>query len=242
MKNILITGISKGLGLELCRSLLRDEGVVIYGVSRTMTSELEHLRKQYKERLHWQPFDLANTEAIEIELFGRFITPNIILHGFIDNAAILYKDLVVRMDPFAVSWLMKINVEAPMVLTKCVLRNFMHHKTKGSIVHFSSICAHDGFNGLAMMGASKGALESFSRSVACEYGRCGIRSNVVVIGLLEMGMGFSVNGQQSADLKSRSPLGINTEYKSIEQTVRLLLSESGGSITGQNIHINSGIL
>ncbi len=111
MKNIFITGISKGLGLELCRSLLRNEEMILYGVSRTMTPELEQFVKQYEGRLHWQAFDLAKTGAIEADLFDGFITPGTILHGFIDNAAILYKDLVVHINSSGLSELMKVNVE-----------------------------------------------------------------------------------------------------------------------------------
>ena len=48
--NILVTGCSRGVGLEICRVLLA-EGHMVYGISRTYTSEFEELEKKYQGKV-----------------------------------------------------------------------------------------------------------------------------------------------------------------------------------------------
>ena len=242
MKNILITGISRGLGLLLTEMLLSNShDCVIYGVSRTKSDELNCLLERYPQRLKWLSFDLNCLDQIEQRVFDDFIGKDTVITDFVNNAAILYKDLILRINIERMEELFRVNVHAPFVLCKCVVRNFLQHKTAGSIVHLSSICAHKGFDGLSMMGATKSAIEAFSRTLAKEYGRKGIRSNVVVVGLLDIGMGHTVNNAQMKDLFSQSALGKVTDYKSVLSMTEYLLSENANSITGQTIHVNAGI-
>ena len=243
MKNILITGISHGVGLYLTRLLLSMNKYVIYGISRQKTPELEELMEKYPNNIKWKSFDLEYPHNIEKELFEDFIniktTP---LYAFINNAAILYKELIARIDIEQMNSLMQINLISPIILTKFVLRNFLYHKTAGTIIHLSSICAHRGFDGLSMIGASKGGIEAFSRNTAMEYGKKGIRSNNVVIGILDVGMSFDVTDKQRDDIFNSSSLKGYTDINSVIHTINYLLSEQAQSITGQNLHVNAGIV
>ena len=223
MHNIFITGISRGLGLELTRHFL-DKGDRVTGLSRTLSPELDKLRCDYPDRLVWFPFDVI---AFDV---------------FIDNAAILYKNLIHRIDGDSMAGMVAVNTIAPMIVTKIMLSNFLQHKTEGSIIHFSSICAHRAFNGLSMMGATKAAIEAFSRDTAHEYGRFGIRSNTIVAGLLEIGMKSTVNEKLTSGLLSISSLGRLVDTGSVVEMVDYLCSEKARCITGQEIHINSGIV
>jgi NAD(P)-dependent dehydrogenase (short-subunit alcohol dehydrogenase family) len=47
IKNILVTGVSRGLGIQVVKSLLADSHYCVYGVSRSMTPELEMLLSVY---------------------------------------------------------------------------------------------------------------------------------------------------------------------------------------------------
>ena len=61
--NILLTGASRGVGLEICKVLL-EKGNTVYAISRSHTSELAELEIAYKGRLFFKSIDLANTEMI----------------------------------------------------------------------------------------------------------------------------------------------------------------------------------
>jgi 3-oxoacyl-[acyl-carrier protein] reductase len=239
--NIFITGISKGLGLEMTRRFLND-GHSVMGISRTMTPELKQLLDAHPEQLTWHSCDLSETNKIEERLRNQFPLDAVPIHAFIDNAAMLYKNLIHRLDAIEVAKMVAVNAIAPMIVTKVMLNNFLKFKTQGSIVHLSSICAHRAFNGLSVMGATKAAIESFSKDIASEYGRFGIRSNVIVAGLLEIGMKSTVNEKLTEDLKSISSLRKLVDTPSIIDMVAYLISSKAQCITGENIHIDAGIV
>lgn len=239
--NIFITGISRGLGLELTRHFLQ-EGHVVMGVSRTWTTELDELLVRFPDRLKWCHCDLLETEKIESCLQTNFSLLETRIDAFIDNAAMLYKNLIHRIDAVEVAKMVAVNTVAPMVVTKIMVDNFLRFKTEGVIIHMSSICAHRAFNGLSAMGATKAALEAFSRDVAFEYGRFGIRSNTIVAGLLEIGMKSTVNEKLTDGLKSISSLRRLVDTQSIVDMMDYLLSEKASCITGEIIRIDAGIV
>lgn len=55
--NILVTGCSRGVGLEICRVLLEKE-YVVFGIARTYTPEFELLEKTYPNRLYFRFFSV----------------------------------------------------------------------------------------------------------------------------------------------------------------------------------------
>ena len=90
----------------------------------------------------------------------------------------------------------KVNVFSPMMLTKYIIRDMILNKTYGSIVHISSISVHTGYKGLAMYASTKGSLEAFSKNTSREWGRMGIRSNIVCPGFMDTNMSSSLNDEQ----------------------------------------------
>ena len=140
MKTVFITGISRGLGLKLTEYYL-SEGYRVLGVSRTKTIELESLLGKYPSMLLWHQLDLSEVDVLE-ERLAKILALVEKIDIFIDNAAILYKDLVHRIKEQELAKMFAINTIAPIVVTKVVINNFLFHKTKGVIVHISSICAH----------------------------------------------------------------------------------------------------
>lgn len=241
MKTVFITGISRGLGLKLTRHYLR-KGCRVIGVSRTMSRELNVLTNEFANTLEWRQFDLGDVFGMENRLEETLHLNDETIDIFIDNAAILYKELIHRIRADEMAKMVNINTVAPIIVTKMVINNFLRHKTKGIIVHISSICAHRSFYGLSMIGATKAAIETFSQDTAYEYGRFGIRSNTVVLGLMEIGMRSTVNDRLTKDLKSMAALGQLIDTESVVNTIDYLTSEKSYCITGEKIHIDAGIL
>lgn len=241
MKNILITGISRGLGLELSRHFL-EKGDHVIGISRTKSEEINELTNQYPTLFIWKKFDLVRICEDENSIKEAIPLDTMPLDAFIDNAAILYKDLIHKIDIDKMSKMFDVNTIAPIILTKLVLNNFLRFKKEGAIVHISSICAHKAFNGLSMIGATKAAIEAFSRAIAYEYGRFGIRSNTIVAGLLDIGMRNTVSTKLTEELKAITAMRKLVDTQSILDLTDYLISDENHCITGQNIHINAGII
>jgi 3-oxoacyl-[acyl-carrier protein] reductase len=129
-----------------------------------------------------------------------------------------------------------------MVLTKYSLRNMLLHKTKGSIIHISSISVHTGYKGLSMYASTKGALEAFSKNIAREWGELGIRSNCIVSGFMETEMSSSLNHDQKNRIYNRTSLKKPVDISSVAETVSFLISDAASSITGQNINVDNGTI
>lgn len=239
--NILLTGISKGLGLTIADTLLKS-GHTVYGISRTRTALLTKLTSEFPVQLRWLQYDLENPANIRQDVFKSWIGLTTPLHGFINNAAYAYDDIITNANIKPLEKMFRINVFTPIILTKFVLRHMLLHNTAGSIVHISSISAHTGYKGLAMYASTKGALEAFSKNTAREWGERGIRSNCLVAGFMETEMSSSLTEDQKNRIYQRTSLKKPTEVTSVADTILFLMSDGAKSITGHNLHVDSGTI
>ncbi len=239
MKNILITGGSRGLGLEIAREQIAIGNRAII-VCRRISAELSDLQKQHPSKVSTHLFDLQHVEQIKSGLFKEQIGYETPLHGLVNNAAMAYEDLVTDIDQEALSRMFRVNVFAAMELTKHAIRNMLLHQCRGSMVHISSVCVHTGYKGLAMYAATKGAIEAFSKNVAREWGAKGIRSNCVVAGFMETDMTKQLSDSQKNRIFKRAALQQPTKPFSVAAAIKHLLSDESLSMTGQNMIVDAG--
>ncbi|MBN2779251.1 MAG: SDR family oxidoreductase [Bacteroidales bacterium] len=239
--NIVITGVSKGLGLYLCKILL-EKSYNVFGISRSKTIELEDLMSMYPDSFKWLNYNLNNTDNIRQDIFKNWIGFDIPIHGLVNNAATAYDDIITNLDIDSLEQMFTVNVFASMILTKFAIRHMLLHNIKGSIVHISSISVHTGYKGLSMYAATKGALEAFSKNVAREWGEIGIRSNCLVAGFMETEMSSTLTNEQKNRIYNRTALKKSVEINSVAETIEFLISQKSNSITGQNINVDSGTI
>lgn len=239
--NILVTGVSKGVGFGLLEKLL-SEGHNCYGISRTKTPELELLEKNYPDYLNWKAYDLIDTDSIRDEIYKNWIGFDVPIHGYVNNAALAYDDIITNLNLGDLEKMYRVNVFTPMVITKYFIRQKLLHNISASIVHLSSISAHTGYKGLAMYASTKGALEAFSKNTAREWGGKGVRSNCLVAGFMETDMSSGLSEDQKKRIYKRTSLKKATLIESVCSTIQFLLSEKSSSITGQNIFVDSGTI
>ncbi|WP_374444612.1 SDR family oxidoreductase [Epilithonimonas sp.] len=239
--NVLITGISRGVGFEIAKLFL-ENGHRVYGISRTESDELKALERQYPDHLFFKNFDLSDPENIKQNIFKDFITNHIPIHVLINNAAMAYDDIVTNLNYPELKTMFDVNLYSPMFLTKYAIRNMIYNRISGSIIHISSISAHTGYKGLSMYAASKGALQSFSKNISREWGERGIRSNIVVPGYMETAMNAKLTQDHKNRIFKRTALKKETDMQSVAETVLFLAGEKSKSITGQEIFVDSGTL
>jgi 3-oxoacyl-[acyl-carrier protein] reductase len=240
-RHIVVTGGSRGLGLTIVRQLA-ILGCRVTAINRTNSVQLNQIQNDFGDQVALVTCDLSDSSAVIEALASERLGLQQPFHGLVNNAAIAYDDLVTNLDQERLEASFRVNVFAPMELTKHVIKNMLLHRTPGSIVHMSSICAHTGFKGLSMYAASKGALEAFSKSIAREWGVKGIRSNCVVAGFMETEMSKSLNSEQRKKIGNRASLQRSTSVESVAATVLFLLSDASSSTTGQEMVVDCGTL
>jgi len=240
-KNILLTGCSRGVGLETTKILI-NKGYNVYGVSRKLTDEYQELLTAYPKQVFFKSYDLVNVVDIQKGLFKNFLSNSIPLHGFINNAAIAYDDIITNLNIDKLDMMYKVNVFSPLNITKYAIRNMIYNRINGSVIHISSISVHTGYKGLAMYASSKGALEGFSKNTAREWGEKGIRSNCLVAGFMDTDMSSTLPDDMKNRIFKRTSMKKPTELSSVANTIEFLLSDGSNSITGQNIHVDSGTI
>lgn len=86
VKNIILTGGSKGLGLEITTCLLHS-GYHVHVINRTLTAELKQLKNQYEDQLYIYLYDLTNVDGLTTFLKQNFPV-KLTIGGFVNNAAI----------------------------------------------------------------------------------------------------------------------------------------------------------
>lgn len=225
MKNILLTGDSKGLGENIKLKLI-DSGYNVIGLSRS-GDDIK--------------YDLSDVDGIK-DLYLNIIKDRGPIHGYINNAALAYDDIITNLNSEKLMEMYKVNVFSPMMLTKYVIRDMMLNKTKGSIIHVSSISVHTGYKGLSMYASTKGSLEAFSKNTSREWGRIGIRSNIVCPGFMDTNMSSSLNDEQRNKIFKRNSRQKELTTDEVSSTVKFLISEDSSGITGQIIHVDNGTI
>ena len=238
--NILVSGVSRGVGIAICKKLLA-EGHSVYGISRSHSDEVKELQAQFPNQFFFYSFDLSDTDNVRKEIFKNFLN-QISLDALVNNAAMAYDDIITNLNYEELLKMYQVNVFSPMMMTKYAIRNMILNHKQGSIIHISSISAHTGYKGLSMYAASKGALQSFSKNISREWGERGIRSNIVVPGYMETAMNAKLTAEHKNRIFKRTALKKETDMKSVAETVLFLSDERSKSITGQEIFVDSGTL
>ncbi|TDF39443.1 SDR family oxidoreductase [Alteromonadaceae bacterium M269] len=234
---VVVTGASRGLGLAVCRQLLLD-GYSVVAVARALTDELKVLSEKYTDDLKFSALDLSQTDELPefcqrlIKEFGR-------PYALINNAASGHDGVLATMPNEEIGNLLELNIQAPILLSKYLVRSMMLNR-RGRIINISSIIAKTGFNGLSVYAATKAALEGFSRSLAREVGKAGITVNCVAPGYLKTDMTSELTGEKLKSIERRSPLGQLANVEDVAHMVSYLLSEKADRVTGTVMTVDAG--
>ena len=159
MKTIVITGATRGLGFAVSKQLL-SEGYRVIATGRSLSEELKELCGQFTKKIFFEPFDFNEIKNIH-EFSNSLISNYGRIWGLINNAAIGNDGVLATMHESDIAQILRINVEAPILLTKYLIRPMLINRS-GRIVNISSIIATTGFSGLSVYGATKAAISGFT--------------------------------------------------------------------------------
>jgi 3-oxoacyl-[acyl-carrier protein] reductase len=238
MRNVLVSGGTRGVGLAVARKLVKD-GFSVFAIGRKESDALnEAIAELPSGRLHFVPFDLLNVDAIP-DLIRELKAEHGAFYGLVNNAALGTDGLLSNMHNSDIEKLVKLNTVSPIVLTKYVMRAMMT-AASGRIVNISSIIGFTGYSGLSVYGATKASMQGFTRSLAREVGRLGITVNAVAPGFMETEMTESMTAEQRGKIASRAALKRLVDVEDVANAVSFLMSDAARNITGTVMTVDAG--
>jgi 3-oxoacyl-[acyl-carrier protein] reductase len=241
MRNVVVTGASRGIGLAIVRKLAAA-GYAAIAVARRnsdqLKSAIDEAARAELGALHFVPFDLAEIEKIPdlVKNLRKEFGP---IYGLVNNAALGSDGVLATMHNSTIETLVRVNTLSPIVLTKYVVRSMMS-KGGGRIVNVASIIGFTGYSGLSVYAATKASMLGFTRSLAREVGQLGVNVNAIAPGFLDTDMTQGLAGEQRQKVARRSALRRLAEVDDIANAVEFLLGDGGRNITGTVLTIDAG--
>ena len=241
MRNVIVTGGSRGLGLGIVRKLT-GEGYRAIAIARRGNGQLSEAMEETKRRnsgaIHFVPFDFGNVDGIA-DLTRNLRQEFGPIYGLVNNAALGSEGVLANMHNSRIEQLVRVNTVAPIVLTKYIVRMMMSEGC-GRVVNVASIIGFTGYSGLSVYGATKASMIGFTRSLAREVGQLGVNVNAVAPGFIDTEMTQGLDDKQRAQVARRSALRRLPEVDDVANTVAFLLGDGGKNITGTVLTVDAG--
>ena len=133
------------------------------------------------------------------------------------------------------------NLNSNFQIIRALLPNMLS-KRSGKIIGISSIVGTTGNPGQANYVASKSGLVGLYKSIASEVAKRNINVNIISPGFISTSMTDNLNEEQKKSYLSNIPMSRFGKPEDIANIVFFLSSEDSSYITGQNFHVNGGML
>ena len=249
MKNLigkvaLVTGASRDIGRAISISLAKAgvKVLVNYYRDKSMGEKTVSIIKNNGGNAKAVYADVTNSGDVSKmikksqEVFGNEV------HILVNNVGGLFaRKKISEIDENFYNLLMDVNFKSVFLVTKAI-KPLMPEG--GSIVNISSQAARDGGgSGSSLYSASKGAVTSYTRALAKEFGPDGIRVNAITAGMTSTRFHDDFTSDEiRKKVAGATPLRREGKPEEIADLAIYLASDSSSYITGANIDINGGIL
>jgi 3-oxoacyl-[acyl-carrier protein] reductase len=239
-RTVLVTGGSTGLGAGIVASFL-ESGDQVATCSRSTTPAIDEWSKDgaLAGRFHHACVDLVDGAAGAtfvgdvIERFGG-------IDVLVNNAGVAREGMLALFGDDDIDTVLDLNLRATIRLTRQVTRHMLARRS-GTIINITSIVGVSGYRGLSVYGATKAALDGFTRALARELGSRDIRVNSVAPGYLRTAMTGTMDDAHLDQIARRTPLGRLGDPDDITGVIQFLCSPAARFITGQTIVVDGGI-
>ena len=234
-KIVLVTGASRGIGLEAAKHFSK-EGYKVIGSSRGDFNLGELIGDESAISVQ---LDLMSKESIK-NLFADLKSDDLLPSVLVNNAGITKDQLFLRMKDEDWDDVIETNLNGLFRVTKAFIKPMVKNRF-GRVINISSVAGLMGNSGQVNYSSSKSAMVGFSRSLAKELGSRNITSNVVAPGFIETDMTTFLNDDEKVEVSKNIPMKRFGTVQDVAKCIVFLASDEANYITGQTISVDGGL-
>ena len=241
MKNILITGGSRGIGAAIAKALASKDYRVIINYNKS-EKEAKEVLNYIKDRTvgYMVKADISKPEEVDA-MFSEIecmVGPVDIL---VNNAGIAMYGLFQDASLEEIENLFKVNVGGLLNVTKRALPGMISMKS-GKILNVSSIWGIVGASNESHYAATKAAIISYTKSLANELSYSGISVNCIAPGAILTEMCTDLGTCTLEEVRHDIPFGRLGTVEEVANLAKFIVSDENSYMTGQVISQNGGMV
>ena len=238
MKNIVITGSSRGIGKCLVENFAKDGHNVILNYNKSK-KQAEQIKNELAEQgIKIEIFKADVSKREDVKKLIKFALKNMeSIDVLINNAGIA--KLQIFQDVTEDDWneIMDTNLKSVYYTIQETIPNMIQRK-EGCIINISSMWGIVGASCEAVYSASKAGMDAITKSLAKELGPSNIRVNSIAPGVINTDMNSSIDEKIKEEIKKETPLEKIGEPADIYKCAKWLIEDK--FTTGQIISVNGG--
>lgn len=232
MKNVLITGGSRGIGAACVRKFVCEGYNVYFNYIKS-----EDAAKKLSEETGAVGIKCDISKSSEVK---KMIEKTGEIDILINNAGISHISLFTDTSEEDWDRVFDVNIKGMYLVTKEVIPHMIKNKY-GKIVNISSMWGVSGGSCEVAYSASKAAVIGFTKALAKEEGPSGINVNCIAPGVIETEMNRQLSAEDKEALCDETPLMRLGTPEEIAQAIYFMCSDNASFITGQVICADGGI-
>lgn len=238
MKNIIVTGSSRGIGKCLVENLAKEGNNVLLNYNKSEKQTLQIQRELKEDGFLIEIFKADVSKKSEVK---KMIDYALNKWGYIDvlinNAGIAKLNLFQNVTEEEWDEIINTNLKSAFCATQLVLPSMINRKN-GLIINISSMWGLVGASCETIYSISKAGIDAMTKSLAKELGPSNIRVNSIAPGIIDTDMNSILDEHIKNELKDETPLGKIGKPIDIYRCVKWLMEDE--FTTGQVISVNGG--
>lgn len=227
---VIVTGGNSGIGKAIVEKYLKFPENIVYSLSR-------HIVKEMDKRCRQISVDVRNFTDVNT-IIKRIIEEEGKIDILINNAGIVLDGFFLQMSPEKFKQVIETDLFGYVWIARSVMP-YMMRQRNGVVCNISSVSGIEGQPGQANYSAAKGGIIAFTKTLAKEYGRFGIRVNCVSPGFVDTKMTSKLKNRKN--LEQYIALNRFGKPEEIANCVYAINTSEFSYVTGSNLIIDGGL-
>ena len=238
-KTALVTGAARGIGRAIAlRFAAEGANLVLCDLNLESLREVVEEAESKSVRALPRQTDVAEREQVQ-QLVDAGISEFGAIHSVVNNAGVFFNAPFEQTTDEQYDRIMAVNVRGVFLVSQIVIRHWLRHGIKGTIVNLASIGAAVAFVDSSAYCTTKGAVATMTRCIALEYGPRGIRANSMAPGIIDTPM-LPSQEDNIRWANTTIPLRRLGEPNDVADVALFLASDESRYITGEMIFVDGG--